>query len=79
MSYDHFILRYSFIFHVWDVPMNTKITLVASLAAVTLILGLGLAPDLAAPGYSVVDSATAVQKGGSLKLCNCRWGIFYVS
>lgn len=38
--------------------------------AITLILGLSVAPAMAGgiPGYTIVDSATADQKGNSLKL-----------
>ena len=50
--------------------MKTKTTLIASVVAITLVLGLGVAPALAGgpPGYTVATSATADEKDGSLKL-----------
>ncbi len=50
--------------------MKTKITLLASFVAITLVLGLGVAPAMAGlmPGYATAISATADEKDGSLKL-----------
>lgn len=48
--------------------MNTTKSLLAVSLAVTLVLGLGFVPALAAPGYATVTSATATENGGSLKL-----------
>ena len=50
--------------------MKTKTTLLASFVAITLVLGLGVAPAMAGgmPGYATAISATADEKDGSLKL-----------
>jgi len=51
--------------------MNTKTIYATTVfTAITLILGLSVAPAMAGgiPGYAVVNSATADQNGGSLKL-----------
>ena len=49
--------------------MKTKTTLIASFVAITLVLGLGVAPAMAGfSGYMTVTSATADEKDGSLKL-----------